>query len=200
MRGESARGVGADLFVFRQRQREPTLERSGKLGGVRGKRAALARLTKSFLQFWQLDSFEMSTSSTALTSRKYCFVTIGATAAFDSLIRATISSTFLEVLEQHGYTDLCIQHGKDGRAVLQDFANHCAKNGTSHNIHISGYDFNKQGLGAEMRAAKGHDNSDEGVVISHAGTCSLLHCTPVKSSQLTQALARYSMPFESLSH
>lgn len=115
----------------------------------------------------------MSTTKTRLASRKVCFVTIGATAAFDSLVRATLSSTFLEVLEQHDYTELCIQHGENGRRILEECANNDLKNGREHCIKISGFDFNKLGLGAEMRAAKGHNNNDEGVVISHAGICSL---------------------------
>lgn len=111
----------------------------------------------------------MSTYNTTLASRKVCFVTIGATASFDSLLRATLNPTFVEVLEQHGYTDLCIQHGKDGRPILQEFVNQYTKRAGTHTVNISGFDFNKQGLGAEMRAAKGQNDSDEGVVISHAG-------------------------------
>lgn len=125
----------------------------------------------------------MSTSDSTLASRKICFVTIGATAAFDSLIRATLSPTFLEVLKQHRYTDLCIQHGEDGRTILQESAKHYTQNGEHHGIKISGFAFNKRGLGAEMRAAKGHNNSDEGVVISHAGRSSLFCCTLSRFSQ-----------------
>ncbi len=111
----------------------------------------------------------MSTNTTKIASRKVCFVTIGATAAFDSLIRATLSSTFLDALEQHNYTELCIQHGENGRTILEECAYDDLKNGREYSIKISGFDFNKRGLGAEMRAAKGQNNGYEGVVISHAG-------------------------------
>ena len=45
---------------------------------------------------------------------------------------------------------------------------------TRFGINIHGFDFNKAGLGEEMRLAKGTDKHgrDEGVVISHAGIVS----------------------------
>ncbi|KAL2045152.1 hypothetical protein N7G274_002233 [Stereocaulon virgatum] len=108
--------------------------------------------------------------------RKLCFVTIGATAAFDALIKAALSPPFLEALKIFGYTDLRLQHGKDGRLVLEEFYR---SSGTTSEegdgITISAFDFNKQGLGSDMRAAKGEDSKTEGVVISHAGSGSILH-------------------------
>ncbi len=142
----------------------------------------------------------MSTTNTTLASRKVCFVTIGATASFDSLIRATLSSTFLEVLKQYAYTNLCIQHGKDGRTILQELVEQYSKKTIPHTISISGFDFNMQGLGAEMRAAKGQNHSDEGVVISHAGTRLLSPCSLSSLSHLAKVPARYSPLSESPSH
>ena len=102
--------------------------------------------------------------------QKVCFVTVGATANFDSLITATLSPPFLEALRTHGYTDLRLQYGKDGQRLLEEFRK---SNDTTHEevprLSISGFDFNKQGLGSEMRAAKGEGNCAEGVVVSHAG-------------------------------
>lgn len=112
----------------------------------------------------------MSVTRNAPGPRKVCFVTIGATASFDSLVRATLNPIFLEVLNQHGYTDLRIQYGKEGHSMLKEFENQHTMNEEKHDIKISGFEFNKQGLGAEMRAAKGQDDRSEGVVISHAGT------------------------------
>ena len=102
--------------------------------------------------------------------KKLCFVTIGATASFDSLIKATLSQGFLEALHALGYTDLLLQHGAQGALILQDYRmslEYAASN--DHGLNINGFDFNKQGLGEEMRAAKGDTDSVEGVVISHAG-------------------------------
>jgi len=110
------------------------------------------------------------------TPRKVCFVTIGATAGFDALIRATLSSAFLAVLRRYGYTDLRLQYGKDGRPMIEDFEKRCKTDVEySRGINVGGLDFKKQGLGAEMRAANGEEGSLEGVVISHAGMCRSPH-------------------------
>lgn len=100
------------------------------------------------------------------TRRRLCFITIGATASFDPLIEAALSPNFLDALHTLGYTDLLLQHGTEGSAILDRF-----KQSTEirHEVNIQGFEFNKQGLGAEMRAAKGGENAAEGVVISHAG-------------------------------
>ncbi|KAL9105041.1 MAG: hypothetical protein Q9163_000054 [Psora crenata] len=107
--------------------------------------------------------------------RKLCFVTIGATAAFDSLIKAALEPTFIQALQQNGYTDLRLQHGRDGAFILKECL---AKNGTgmteAFGLNITGFDFNTQGLGVEMRAAKAGEGAVEGVVISHAGSGSVL--------------------------
>lgn len=99
-----------------------------------------------------------------------CFVTIGATARFDSLIQAVLSPPFLQSLHASGYTALILQHGTEGGRIYNDFvaANKAGSEGR-HGLDISGFDFNKRGLGAEMQAAKGRTGTAEGVVISHAG-------------------------------
>lgn len=104
-------------------------------------------------------------------AQKVCFVTVGATANFDSLIKATLSPQFLRVLKTHNYTDLRLQYGKDGQKMLDEFSRcNVVMSEEVQGLSISGFDFNKQGLGYEMRAAKGDGNGVEGVVISHAGT------------------------------
>ncbi|KAM0795220.1 hypothetical protein BDR22DRAFT_894339 [Usnea florida] len=117
----------------------------------------------------------MSTSGHTQKSRKVCFVTVGATANFDSLIMATLDPRFLEALKAHDYTDLRLQHGNDGEKVLENIrrSKDMMDEGVQ-DLSISGFDFNKQGLGSEMRAAKGDGNGLEGVVISHAGSGSIL--------------------------
>ena len=113
----------------------------------------------------------MSMLSQEQKAQKVCFVTVGATASFDALIKATLSPPFLEALKTHAYTHLRLQHGKDGQKLLEEFD--LANRGVQ-DLSISGFDFNKQGLGSEMRAAKGEDNRLEGVVVSHAGNASPL--------------------------
>ena len=116
-------------------------------------------------------SQEMTTVGRSSTPRKVCFVTVGATASFNSLIQATLSPAFLAVLKQYGYTDLRLQHGSEGGKVLEELHESQDADGPQENgLKISGFDFNKQGLGVEMKAAKGGNESAEGVVISHAGS------------------------------
>lgn len=117
---------------------------------------------------------------TQKASRKTCFVTIGATAAFNSLLKAVLEPSFLEALRKARYTDLLLQYGKDGRWILDDAVGKYEQDATTRfGINIDGFDFNKAGLGEEMRLAKGADKHgrDEGVVISHAGmTFSIQTC------------------------
>lgn len=101
---------------------------------------------------------------------RFCFVTTGATADFDPLIRAVLSPAFLEALEEDGYTDLVIQHGSSGATIFDEFiaANPKISHG-SRRLRIRGFDFKKEGLAAEMQYVKGEEGRLQGVVISHAG-------------------------------
>lgn len=108
-----------------------------------------------------------------LSRRKHCFVTVGATADFDSLVRATLSPPFLTALKANGYTDLRLQYGGNGATILKDFFDSAREKGHGDlDVRISGFDFNKQGLGYEMKDVKGGNGAVEGVVISHAGALS----------------------------
>lgn len=101
---------------------------------------------------------------------RFCFVTTGASADFDSLIRATLSPAVLEALEEGGYTDLVIQHGTSGARIFDEFtAANKKKSHGRHRLRIRGFDFKKEGLSAEMQVVKGEEGRLQGVVISHAG-------------------------------
>ena len=108
--------------------------------------------------------------------KKTCFVTIGATAPFDSLIKAVLSSSFLLALSEKHFTDLLIQYGKEGQKVYEDERFSKADASALHyGITINGFGFNTKGLMEEMRVAKGGNNGEmEGCVISHAGSGSIL--------------------------
>jgi beta-1,4-N-acetylglucosaminyltransferase len=114
-------------------------------------------------------------SSKQYTAKKLCFVTIGATASFDELIKSVLSNPFLEALKTANYTDLLLQHGLEGQKILDEFKKLSSANNETSDIRVNGFAFNKKGLGEEMRAAKGGADSAEGVVISHAGN----HCVPI---------------------
>ena len=105
-------------------------------------------------------------------ANKLCLVTIGATADFDSLIRATLDAKFLNTLRKANYTHLRLQHGRGGKKILDDFLDmHEPADGVFKGLSITGFDFKSNGLVSDMSEARGSlDNSTEGVVISHAGT------------------------------
>jgi len=113
-------------------------------------------------------------------SRKLCFVTVGATAPFDLLIRASVTPCFLQYLASQNYTDLLIQHGKNGDKLLRDLLPQAMFDTSDplvdpwaiiEGIKISRFDFRKEGLQREMLAARGGSLGyrSAGVVICHAG-------------------------------
>ncbi|KAI9368776.1 glycosyltransferase family 28 C-terminal domain-containing protein [Aspergillus egyptiacus] len=109
--------------------------------------------------------------------RKLCFVTVGATASFNLLLESILDVTFLEALHDYGYTDLFIQYGKDGQQFFDAFvATYPPSHPSRHGIAVEGFDFNPAGLDDEMRLAKAKpdENRSSGVVISHAGSGSIL--------------------------
>ena len=98
--------------------------------------------------------------------RKVCFVTIGATASFASLIRAVLSSAFFAALHANNYTELVVQYGADGDPLytrrLREIENKVG-------IKVHGFGLDQRGLGPYMRLAKTGEGGIEGVVVSHAG-------------------------------
>ena len=109
--------------------------------------------------------------------RKICFVTIGATAAFDALIKATLEPAFLQTLERIGYTDLRFQYGHYGAELMNTHISRLKidEEESKPQIEISGFDFKTKGLRKEMVAAR------TGVVISHAGSGSILDALRVEA-------------------
>jgi len=108
---------------------------------------------------------------------KRCFVTVGATASFTSLIRAVLEPQFLEALSQQNYTELRIQYGKGGKKTFDDYFWVLPDElKSSLGIAITGFDFDKDGLQEEMLAAKrvygkSKYQGVEGCAVSHAGEC-----------------------------
>lgn len=106
---------------------------------------------------------------------KRCFVTVGATASFTSLIQNVLQPTFLQALKQHKYTELRIQYGKNGKKTFDDYFWVLSDDfKESLGIQITGFEFNKTGLKEEVLAAKrvyttSQMDGVEGCVISHAG-------------------------------
>lgn len=119
-----------------------------------------------------------STMSDKLSSRprKVCFVTIGATASFQALIRATVSSTFCHALERNDYTDLIVQYGADGDALFQSLLQDIISSEQGACVNVSGFGLDTKGLTQYMNLAKtgGGDGGAEGLVVSHAGSGTIL--------------------------
>ncbi|KAH0360542.1 glycosyltransferase family 1 protein, partial [Aureobasidium melanogenum] len=108
--------------------------------------------------------------------RKVCFVTIGATASFSALIRATLSSSFCHSLEQNHYTDLIVQYGADGDSLFQSLVKDIYVDQQHAAINVSGFGLDTSGLAQYMNLAKtgGDDGGIEGLVVSHAGSGTIL--------------------------
>ena len=117
----------------------------------------------------------MTDSRTSAVAGKRCFVTIGATAAFNSLVRTVLDPPFLQALHDAGYKELRVQYGDEGQQIFdQKIGNRKASIREKLGISVSGFGFNKAGLHEELRAVKGTTEADEGSVISHAGSGSVL--------------------------
>lgn len=101
---------------------------------------------------------------------KCCFVTVGATASFHELVQAVLQEEFFKALHMSGYTHLLVQYGKDSHTVFEDCLKRYPPGSPSrHGIEVDGFDFNHAGLDQEMRLAQKSENSDGGLIISHAG-------------------------------
>lgn len=119
--------------------------------------------------------------------QKVCFVTIGATAAFDQLLKAVLTSQFLQALQALGYTSLRLQYGKNGQKIVDEsrIVDDLGQV-TKYGIKVSGFDFDTKGLGQEMWVTKAAEERAEGVVISHAG---MLRPCLVDSARCSQGVA-----------
>lgn len=101
--------------------------------------------------------------------RRECFVTVGATASFRTLIDSVLTSAFIDTITDLGYTHLTIQCGPDV-AYAKSKARSLEESSGLNGIKLALFDFNRLGLGAEMRGCKGLEgDSREGAVVCHAG-------------------------------
>lgn len=102
-------------------------------------------------------------------------MTIGATAPFNSLVRAVLQPGFVKALNQAGYTQLRIQYGDhSGEEIFRQHTQALGDANVTDELEITGFGFKKEGLREEMRAVKGSAPDLEGMVISHAGSGSIL--------------------------
>lgn len=113
---------------------------------------------------------DMADANTPSKSQKRCFVTIGATAPFNSLVQGVLEPAFIHALQEAGYVELRVQYGDhEGESIFQSRFRESNKSLEEGGLTISGFGFNRSGLREEMAAVKGLSKEDEGIVISHAG-------------------------------
>lgn len=119
---------------------------------------------------------------------KRCFVTIGATAPFNSLIQAVLQQEFIDTLRGAGYEELRVQYGNhEGEAIFQSRMKEIDMSPDDQKLEITGFGFNKSGLRDEMSAVKGLAETEQGTVISHAGK-------PATSSQYASKRSYHRLP------
>ncbi|KEF62989.1 uncharacterized protein A1O9_00964 [Exophiala aquamarina CBS 119918] len=117
----------------------------------------------------------MASTQHSKTAGKRCFVTIGATAPFDSLIRAVLHPDFIGALHAAGYVELRVQYGShEGETIFQSRLKELATSVDDRRLEITGFGFNKYGLRDEISAVQGFTEESQGMVISHAGSGSIL--------------------------
>ena len=117
---------------------------------------------------WKMGDNAADNASGPSKKTKSCFVTVGATAPFDELIKAILEPKFLKALHDADYTELLVQHGYEGqgnlfnRLIGQPNVSEFCK---SSKLKVSGFGFDKDGLDNYLRGAK----DCGGAVMSHAG-------------------------------
>jgi hypothetical protein len=130
---------------------------------------------------------------------KVCFVTVGATASFEELVRAALDPAFVTALEKNGYSHLMIQYGKNA-AIFQNFLKQYPPGRRPwQRIDVNGFSFHEHGLGGEFALAQADISKGRsgGVVISHAGMIIFpgLHL-PISDMEACQDLALSSRFYE----
>lgn len=112
-------------------------------------------------------------------NQKHCFVTIGATATFDALIKKVLTPAFIHALIDTKFTHLRIQYGR-GNSPLYNQLLEALPTDLKNDIHIDGFDVRQDGLEADMLLARGHITREgertgpEGLVVAHAGSGTIL--------------------------
>jgi beta-1,4-N-acetylglucosaminyltransferase len=121
---------------------------------------------------------------------KTCVVTVGATAAFNRLVEATLQPAFLQALSKHEYTKLVIQYGKTGRT----FFHNCLRKAGNVDIQIEGFDFKTGDFRETVRVVTAGDGRQEGMMIAHAGLCKNCQSLSVNTDKyMLKALGHYWM-------
>jgi beta-1,4-N-acetylglucosaminyltransferase len=98
---------------------------------------------------------------------KTCLVTVGATASFDSLVAAALSSAFLRALSEAYYTRLIIQYGNTGQSFFEAHLQK-AEDGKSFSarLDVEGFGYRAGDFKEVVRLVT---EGTGGMLIAHAG-------------------------------
>lgn len=128
------------------------------------------------LGFFEIENGLKAHQKTAPPSRpsmpgRRCFVTVGATAGFRSLLEEVSSAGFLQSLAEHGYTLLDVQCGPDQAAFDDRIAG--LPNEDRHGVEVRSFAYTGE-MQEYVLACRGEQNvRPAGCVISHGGKFSL---------------------------
>ncbi|KAK4150715.1 glycosyltransferase [Chaetomidium leptoderma] len=113
------------------------------------------------------DDGSQAHQTTALPGRR-CFVTVGATAGFRSLLEEVSTAGFLQGLAAHGYTILDVQCGPDHAAFQSRVA--ALSDEDRHGVSVRSFGYTGE-MNAYILDCRGEENvRPAGCVISHGGT------------------------------
>ncbi|KAF4181370.1 hypothetical protein CNMCM7927_000678 [Aspergillus lentulus] len=90
----------------------------------------------------------------AKLATKVCFVTVGATASFEELVRAALDPSFVTALEKNGYSHLLVQYGKNAAIYDNFLKQYPPERRPWRRIDIGGFSFHEHGLGGEFALAQ----------------------------------------------
>jgi beta-1,4-N-acetylglucosaminyltransferase len=107
-----------------------------------------------------------------MRTTKTCLVTVGATASFDQLVAAALSSAFLQALSEAQYTRLIVQYGNTGQALFDAHLQKARDDGNGKlpaSLGIEGFGYRAGDFKEVVRLVT---EGTGGMLIAHAG---LLH-------------------------
>jgi len=123
-----------------------------------------------------------------MSRKKLCFVTIGATARFDDLIKEVIQEQFLRALIAARYTHLTIQYGHSDDIIDKEHQIRKIQDRLpeAREITIESFSFEEDPeFGNVMCRAKGgfvdedDEDGEDGMIITHAGAGSVMDATRI---------------------
>ncbi|KAK0385066.1 hypothetical protein NLU13_7544 [Sarocladium strictum] len=109
---------------------------------------------------------------TSNSRERTCLVTVGATVGFPALTNVVLEPAFWSVLQKRGFTSLRLQCGPDIESASQKVSLHSADLPKGFRVDV--FERRKNLMKEEMVLCKEAPGQKQGLIISHAGTGSIL--------------------------